>query len=90
MFTVDSCTGALTPTTPASVPTGLEPEHMVVAPNGKFVYVANLVSNASDEAAISMYTVDSATGTLPPTTPATVPTGFFQQGIGIDPSTHRE
>lgn len=83
VFTVDSCTGVLTPTT--TVATGLQPEDMVVAPNGKFVYAANLVSNASDQATISMYTIDSATGVLTPTTPPTVPTGFFPQGIGIDP-----
>jgi YVTN family beta-propeller protein len=53
---------------------------------GRFVYVANLVSNAVDNATISMYTINSRTGVLTPTTPATVPTGFFPQGIGIDPS----
>jgi 6-phosphogluconolactonase len=84
MFTVNSCTGALTPLTPATVPTGIEPESMVVDPSGKFVYVANLVSNASDQATISMFTVDPTSGVLTPTTPATVPTGFFPQGIGID------
>jgi len=44
------------------------------------------MSNASDEATISMYTIDSSTGVLTPTMPATVPTGFFPQGIAIDPS----
>ncbi|MGA9632846.1 MAG: beta-propeller fold lactonase family protein [Candidatus Acidiferrales bacterium] len=91
MYTVDSCTGDLTPTTPASVATGTTPqepeaEDMVAASSGKFVYVANLVSNASDQATISMYTANSGTGVLTPTTPATVPTGFLPQGIAIDPS----
>jgi 6-phosphogluconolactonase (cycloisomerase 2 family) len=58
---------------------------MVVDPAGRFAYVANLVSNASDLATISMYTINPTTGVLTPTTPATVPTGFFPQGIAIDP-----
>jgi 6-phosphogluconolactonase len=85
MFTIDSCTGALMPTNPANIATGFLAENMVVDPSGKFVYVANLVSNASDEATISMYTIDSSTGVLTPTTPATVATGYYPQGIGVDP-----
>jgi 6-phosphogluconolactonase (cycloisomerase 2 family) len=90
MFTVNSCTGQFTPTTPASVPTGYaypqnDAEEMVVDPLGRFAYVANLVSNASDQATISMYSISSSTGVLTPTTPATVPTGFFPQEIAIDP-----
>jgi 6-phosphogluconolactonase len=90
MFTVDSCTGQFTPTTPASISTGYalpqsDAEQMVVDPLGRFAYVANLVSNASDLSTISMYTINSTTGVLTPTTPATVPTGWFPQGIAIDP-----
>jgi len=90
MFTVNSCTGQFTPTTPASVSTGyafpqIDAEQMVVDPLGRFAYVANLVSNASDLATISMYTINSTTGVLTPTTLATVPTGFLPQGIAIDP-----
>lgn len=89
MYTVDSCTGNLVPTTPATIPTGgnaFGAEGMVVDATGKFAYVANLMSNASDLANIAMYTIDSSTGVLTPTTPATVPTGYFPQGIGTDPS----
>jgi len=90
MFTVNSCTGQFTATTPASVATGYAPpqsnaEQMVVDPLGRFAYVANLVSNASDLSTISMYTINSTTGVLTPTTPATVHTGWFPQGIAIDP-----
>jgi len=90
MYTVDSCTGAFRATTPASVGTGYAlpqqgAEQMVVDPRGRFAYVANLVSNASDLATISMYTINATTGVLTPTSPATVPTGFFPQGIAIDP-----
>jgi len=86
VFTVNSCTGALTPATPATIATGSDPETFAVDPSGRFVYAANLVSNASDLATISMYTINSSAGVLTPTTPATVGTGFFPQGIGIDPS----
>ncbi len=91
MFTVDSCTGKFTASTPASISTGYafpQPpaEQMVADPKGRFAYVANPVSNASDLATISMYTIDPATGVLSPTTPATVATGFYPQGIAIDPS----
>lgn len=92
MFTVDSCDGAFTPLSPASVGTGysspqdMNAEEMVADPSGRFAYVANLVSNASDKATISMYTIEPSTGTLKATAPATVPTGFLPQGIAIDPS----
>jgi hypothetical protein len=77
MFTVDSCTGQFSGTTPASVSTGYaypqgNAEQMVVDPRGRFAYVANLVSNASDLSTISMYTINQTTGVLTPTTPATV------------------
>src|ERR1700735_1641578 len=84
MFTVNSCTGALTPTTPASTATQFDPESMVVDHSGRFAYVANIVSNGSDLATISMFTIDSTTGVLTPTTPPTIGTGFLPQGIGID------
>ena len=46
MYTVDSCNGSLTPTTPATVATGSSPtqpapEQMVADPSGRFAYVAN-------------------------------------------------
>ncbi|HEX4037236.1 MAG TPA: beta-propeller fold lactonase family protein [Acidobacteriaceae bacterium] len=90
MFTVDSCTGQFSATTPASIATGYSypqdnAEEMVADPLGRFAYVANLVSNVSGPSSISMYTINSSTGTLSPTTPATVPTGWFPQEIAIDP-----
>jgi 6-phosphogluconolactonase len=88
MYTMDSCTGSLTATTPPTVATGANAfgaEGMAVDPAGRFAYVANLMSNGTDTANIAMFTIDSNTGVLIPTTPATVPTGFFPQGIAIDP-----
>jgi 6-phosphogluconolactonase len=91
MYTVNSCTGQFTAATPASVGTGYEypqnddSEQLVADPLGRFAYVANLVSNVAGPSSISMYTVSSTTGVLTPTTPATVSTGWFPQGIAIDP-----
>lgn len=90
MYTVNSCNGALTaavpPTIGVGINTGINSESMVVDPTGKFLYVANLVSNATDAATISMFTINSTTGVLTPTSPAMVPTGFFPQSIAVDPS----
>jgi 6-phosphogluconolactonase len=89
MYTVNSCTGSLTATAPPTVATGANAfgaEGLAVDPAGRFAYVANLMSNATDAATIAMYTIDARTGVLTPTTPATVPTGYFPQGIAIDPS----
>jgi 6-phosphogluconolactonase (cycloisomerase 2 family) len=90
MYTVNSCTGALIATVPGTISTGINTginaEAMVVDPAGKFLYVANLVSNATDAATISMFTINPRTGVLTPTTPAMVPTGFFPQGMAVDPS----
>jgi 6-phosphogluconolactonase (cycloisomerase 2 family) len=85
MYTADSCTGALTPTNPATIPTGVNngfnAESMTIDPTGKFLYAANLGSNATDAATVSMFTINPNTGVLTATSPAQVPTGFFPQGI---------
>ncbi len=85
MYAVNSCTGALAATNPATIPTGLDngfnAESMTIDPTGKFLYVANLGSNATDAATVSMFTIDPNTGLLAATSPAQVPTGFFPQGI---------
>lgn len=85
MYTADSCTGALTPSEPATIPTGVDngfnAESMAIDPEGRFLYAANLVSNATDAATVSMFTINSSTGLLTATNPGQVPTGFFPQGI---------
>jgi 6-phosphogluconolactonase len=85
MYTADSCSGALTATNPARVPTGVDngfnAESMAIDPTGSFLYVANLGSNATDAATISMFTINPNTGMLTAPSPAQVPTGFFPQGI---------
>lgn len=90
MYSVNSCTGAFTARTPASIATGYalpqsNAEEMVVDPLGRFAYVANLVSNASDLSTISMYTINQSSGALTAASPATVPTGWFPEAIAIDP-----
>ena len=89
MYTVNSCTGAFTATTPPTIPTFpslVGSEDMVVDRSGKFLYVANLVSNVVSPSAISMYSINSSTGVLTPTAPPTVTSGWFPQGIAIDPA----
>ena len=46
-FSVNPATGALTPTTPTTFPTGVgsSPRGITVTPNGLFVYVANSTTN---------------------------------------------
>jgi DNA-binding beta-propeller fold protein YncE len=90
MYSVDSCTGQFTASSPATVATGYaypqqQSEQLIVDPLGRFAYVANPVSNVSDLSTISMYTINSTTGILTPTSPATVPTGWYPQEIAIDP-----
>jgi 6-phosphogluconolactonase (cycloisomerase 2 family) len=72
--------GALLPLSPATVPTGSQPNDIVVDPSGRFVYVANSDINASS---ISQYTI-GANGLLTPMSPATVPTGTEPWSITID------
>src|SRR6185437_7286238 len=90
IYSANPCSGQFTATTPDSIATGYSfpqqgAEEMVADPLGRFAYVANLVSNASDLSTISMYTINPTTGVLSPTTPATVHTGWFPQEIAIDP-----
>src|ERR1051326_5618058 len=87
-FTANSCTGAFSSTAaPVSTfPSLVGSEDMVVDRQGRFLYVANLVSNVHGPSAISMYTINLTTGLLTPTTPPTVATGWFPQGIAIDPA----
>ena len=73
--------GALSPKTPATVPTGTgdsAPIGIAVAPDGKSVYVAN-----SSEDSVSQYSV-GAGGALSPKTPATVSTDS-RPGFNSDP-----
>jgi 6-phosphogluconolactonase len=85
MYRADSCSGGLTPLNPGTIPTGVDngfnAESMAIDPTGRFLYVANLGSNATDAGTVSMFIVNPSTGLLTPSSPAQVPTGFFPQGI---------
>ena len=90
MFSVDSCTGLFTPTMPASISTGytspeISSEVIVTDLLGRFAYVANPAFNQSSQSTISMYTINPTTGVLTSTSPATVPTGWYPQGMVVDP-----
>jgi 6-phosphogluconolactonase len=72
-------TGGLSPLTPATVPAGSAPWAIVVSPDDKSAYVANLGGG------VSQYNVDPATGALSPKTPAIVPTGGSLVAIAVTP-----
>jgi 6-phosphogluconolactonase (cycloisomerase 2 family) len=74
--------GVLVPLSPATVPTGSQPNDIVVDPSGRFVYVANSNTNASGNS-ISQYTIGT-NGQLTPMSPPTVPTGTEPWSITID------
>ena len=69
MYTINPATGVLTPTTPATVPTGWFPQGIAIDPQGRFVYTAN-----TDDSSVSMFTINQTTGVLTPTVPASVST----------------
>ena len=90
MFSVDSCSGIFTPTMPNLVPTGSRDsesnsEVMTTDLRGRFAYVANPGTDESSQSNVSMYTINRNTGVLTPTSPATVPTGWYPQEIVVDP-----
>jgi 6-phosphogluconolactonase len=57
IHTIDATTGVLMPT--GAIATELSPISIAIHPSGKFTYVTNSGSNN-----VSMYSIDSATGTL--------------------------
>jgi 6-phosphogluconolactonase (cycloisomerase 2 family) len=75
--------GALLPLSPATVPTGSQPNDIVVDPSGRFAYVVNSNTNASGNS-ISQYTIGANDGLLTPMSPPTVPTGTEPWSITID------
>ena len=74
-YTVNPTTGALSPKTPATVPTD-EPEGIAVS--GNSAYVTNIGMDT-----VSQYTIDPTTGALHPKVPATVPTFALLEPVGI-------
>jgi DNA-binding beta-propeller fold protein YncE len=80
-FDIDPLTGALSPKTPPEVAAGFAAHGVVVTPDGRSAYVANINDNT-----ISEYSIDPATGNLSPKDPATVATGTGPtDGLAVAP-----
>jgi 6-phosphogluconolactonase (cycloisomerase 2 family) len=91
MYTVDASSGALQSTNPVFVSAPPNPLAIAADPLGRFVYVAEngccaLTLPPGITPAIAMFTVDSKTGLLTPTTPATVPCGSSCGAVVVDPT----
>ena len=84
-FTINSLTGALTPKVPATVPTGSIPQGIVVTQNGANAYIADGGSGPGNTFTVSQYSIDPATGTLSPMTPATVAAGLNPGHVAVTP-----
>ena len=84
MYTIDATTGALTSIGTIAAGTGPISRHIggppvAVDPTGKFAYVANSGSND-----VSMYTIDTTTGTLTSIGPIAAGTG--PTSVAVDPT----
>jgi DNA-binding beta-propeller fold protein YncE len=79
-------TGALTPSSPATVESGNEPRVVTVSPDGKSVYVANFASGGGSSS-VSQYSRNTETGNLTPLVPAAVELGAFYwpHGLKVSP-----
>ncbi len=86
MYSINQTTGALTPTSPATVYTGGNPFQVLVSPNGKFVYVVDNLSSSQENFGVWQYTVNSSTGVLTPNDPPAVGAGNGPTEIAIDPT----
>jgi len=92
-YAIDRLTGALTQIAGSPFPAGPEPSGVAVDPSGKFLYVANQITDTTWE-----FSIDAVTGTLtnigatpPPVQGAAVavtvePTGRFAYIVAGDPS----
>jgi 6-phosphogluconolactonase (cycloisomerase 2 family) len=80
MYTV-SAAGQWTPTSPATVAAGPQPEAITVDAQGRFAYVCNIGANS-----IGMYAINQSTGVLTPLSPATAPAGVLPQDFTLHPS----
>ncbi len=87
-FSIDPTTGALSPKTPATVPTGLFPSVIAGAPDGSSAYVVNRFGDVfPGPGTVSQYSIDTATGALSPDTPPTVDTGSFSPtAVAVTPN----
>jgi DNA-binding beta-propeller fold protein YncE len=82
-YNINPATGALSPKTPATVPTDAFPRGLAVAPNGKSAYVTNSLLGPGE---VSQYNIDPRTGLLSPKTPATVAAGVSPTSVAVAPN----
>lgn len=77
-YTINSSTGALTPIPGSPFTAGAEPVSVAVDPSGRFVYVANNLSNN-----VSGYTIDPTNGVLTPICGSPFPAGVAPRSVAI-------
>jgi 6-phosphogluconolactonase (cycloisomerase 2 family) len=80
MYTVAS-SGQWTPTSPATVASGPQPEAITVDSQGKFAYVCNIGNST-----IGMFAINQSTGVLTPLSPANASAGALPQDFTLHPS----
>jgi 6-phosphogluconolactonase (cycloisomerase 2 family) len=79
--------GLLSPLSPPTVPTGMQPSNVVVTPNDRSVYVTNpsCFRNLCGPGTISEYTINRLSGALTPKSTPTVGTGLDPGGLAVTP-----
>jgi 6-phosphogluconolactonase (cycloisomerase 2 family) len=77
-YEVNPTTGALTPVSGSPFPAGTNPRSVAVDPGGKFVYVANILSNN-----VSGYTINPTTGALTTISGSPFPAGTRPNSVAI-------
>jgi YVTN family beta-propeller protein len=92
-YTINSTTGALTPTTGGIIGTGLDGtpgfyNSVALDPSGRFAYAADggsfVVGAFGSSSSVSMYTVDSTTGAL--TSIGIIAAGTLPHSVAVDPA----
>ncbi len=83
-YTIDPVSGALSPKSPASVATGVNPEGVAVTPDGKSAYVTNYGGDFGADT-VSQYTIDPVSGALSPKSPASVAAGSYPDAVAVTP-----
>ena len=80
VFRISRATGALSSVPVQTVATGLGPQMITIAPDGRSAYVAATGANT-----IWQYSINPATGKLTPMSPATVATGKGPHDLAVAP-----
>jgi 6-phosphogluconolactonase len=80
-YDISPGTGALSPKTPATVPTRDGLLAIAVTPDGRSVYAKN-----ENDSTLSQYSVDPSTGALSPKSPATVASPGGTGGVAVSPN----